>query len=476
MQTIKQIMALSDPQEIYTKLTARKKPFAESLENTEKQWDPYKHNVMDETIRKKKKIKVPTDKTDPATGKKVYKTKYVDRVRIALPIQKTIVERSVGFLFSNPVEYKMQGKIQEAQQKVYDAVMNVFHDNKMRYFDKKMARTLYRCCECAELWYFVLDENGKPTDEMRVMLLAPIFGDKLYPHWDNYGRMDGFSRKYLVYDEEGKSEVHFDVYTEQFVYKYIETGKSLVLQETPKQHGFGKIPVIYYRQDETEWHNVQPAIDRVEELISNWGDTNDYFGTPTYFFKGKLEGFADKGETGKIYQGQSESDMRVLSWDNSPESVKGEMANLFNFIFSYTQTPDISFESMKTLGNNTSGVSIRLMFTDPHMKANMKIEQFGEMMTRRYNLVQSGYVTTVATVAQSVVDSIEVEPVFSPFLPKNEVEELNMITTATGGKATLSVEEGVKLNPLVNNPEQVLEQIQKETQAAAVMDAFGQAE
>ena len=37
---------------------------------------------------------------------------------------------------------------------------------------------------------------------------------------------------------------------------------------------------------------------------------------------------------------------------------------------------------MKTLGNNTSGAANRLMFTDPHLKAEKKEELFGEMFTR----------------------------------------------------------------------------------------------
>ena len=71
-----------------------------------------------------------------------------------------------------------------------------------------------------------------------------------------------------------------------------------------------------------------------------------------------MKGFADKGEVGRVYQGDNETDMKVVSWDSAPESRRMEIANLTNIIFSYTQTPDISFENMKTLGNNTSGAAI----------------------------------------------------------------------------------------------------------------------
>ena len=54
------------------------------------------------------------------------------------------------------------------------------------------------------------------------------------------------------------------------------------------------------------------TIERLENSISDWGDTNDYFGSPTYFFKGRMKGFADKGEVGRVYQGDNETDMKVV--------------------------------------------------------------------------------------------------------------------------------------------------------------------
>lgn len=474
MKTIQEIMKTNDVTKIYAWLTSRKKGFKKSFEEVESEYDPYKHKVMNPLYRKKKIVKVKTDKVDMLTGKPIYKEKKVDRVRVCVPVQRVLVERSVGFLFGTPVEYKINSTNEE-DKKVFEAMKAIFHGNKLKYFDKKLGRTLFRERECAELWYFLLDDNGKPK-EMRVKLLSPTRGDKLYPHFDDYDRMDGFARQYTVYDEDNKAEVHFDVYTDKYVYRYINADGGMKLVETPKQHGFAKIPVIYYRQEEAEWEAVQPAIDRVEELLSNWGDTNDYFGSPSYFFKGNLKGFAEKGEQGKVYQGEGDADMKVLSWDSSPSSMTGELANLFNVIFSYSQTPDISFENMKTLGGNTSGVAIKLMFTDPHMKADVKIELFGEMFTRRCNLVLNGYATSLGKVPDRVLNEIEVEPIFKPYMPKNEYEEIQIINASTGGKATMSQEEGVKQNPRVSNPEEVIKQLQQEEQAAMMADAFGLAQ
>lgn len=475
MKTIQEIMSLEDTARIYTLLTSRKPPFKIPLEITEKEYDPYKHKVMNPYIRKKKTIQVKTDKVDHITGKPIYKEKKVERCRVAVPMQRVIVERSVGFLFSIPVEYKQTEDSEEKVSTTIDEVKKILKGNKIQYFDKKLARTLFRAKECAELWYFVLDEKGKPK-EMRVKLLSPINGDMLYPHFDAYDRMDGFARKYTTCDEDNRTLTHFDVYTDKYVYYYENDGSGMKLTGSPKLHGFTKIPIIYYRQEESEWTPVQPAIERVEDLLSNWGDTNDYFGSPSYFYKGKMEGFAEKGEQGRVYQGTGDADMKVLSWDSSPTSITGELANLINIIFSYTQTPDISFENMKTLGSNTSGTAIKLMFTDPHMKANVKIELFGEMFTRRFNLVTNGYSTSLATIPESVLNAISIEPVFKPYMPKNELEEVQIISTSTNGRATMSQEEGVRQNPRVSNPDAVLKQLKNEKAEELVESAFGESE
>lgn len=462
-------MALQQGERICDSLKLCKRPFVKSFAETEAEYDVYKHAVFDRLKRKRKQVKVKTDKFD-ADGNPVYKIKYVEVCRVAVPIQKLLVERTAGFLLGKPVEYHLEGEVAQAQQNLYDSVQKVFKQNKMRYFDKKLARAVFREREAAELWYFVPDEDGKPTSgEMRVQLLSPSRGDMLLPHFDDYGRMDGFGRCYRTRDLLGQYIQHFDVYTRLFVYRF-ETqpdGVQMFAKDmAPVPHGFDRMPIVYYRQEKTEWDEVQPACDRVDTLLSNWGDTNDYFGSPSYFFKGKLKGFAEKGEQGKVYQGEGDhTDMKVLSWDSSPESIKGELAELFNIIFSYTQTPDISFDTMKEISNNTSGVAIKLMFTDPFMKADDKQELFGECFERRFNIVKGGCAQRDG-VGESIVESTLIEPKFTPYLPKNEREEIEIINLSTNGKPTMSQEEAVRKNPKVDNPEETLQQLKKEEREA----------
>lgn len=468
MSTIKEILQLGTADRIRDAIAIFKPPFKKPLTETEAEYDVYRHAVFDKYKRKRKHIKVKTNKVNPEDGKPIYKDKYVEVCRIGVPLQQLLVERSAGFLLGKPVEYELDSEksTDKGVMELFDSVKKVFKQNKLRYLDKKLVRLIFRGCEAAELWYFVPDENSKPTGEIRIKLLSPLLGDRLLPHFDDYGRMDGFCRCYKTLNLHGEYIEHIDIYTQTLVYKYdSEADGTIYTLSSALPHGFKRLPVVYYRQEKTEWHDVQSEIERVETLLSNWGDTNDYFGSPSYFFKGTLKGFAEKGEQGKVYQGEGDTDMRVLSWDSSPQSVSSELANLINIIFSYTQTADVSFTSMKQLGSNTSGVAMKLMFTDPFMKADDKQELIGDGFERRFNIVKDG-ISQRDGISEDVTENTFCTPVFNPYLPKNEQEEIQMINLSTNGKATMSQKSAVKRNPIVTNPEEEIKNLEEEEQVA----------
>jgi hypothetical protein len=133
MQPIQTILQLQEPSDIYRLLTATKPAFPETLKEIQQQWDVYSHDVMNSNKRKKKRVKESTGKRDSKTGEIIYREKFVDRCRIAVPIQQVLTNRGVGFLFSNPVRYAMSEGSSEAATSVYRAAMSAFTANKIKY-------------------------------------------------------------------------------------------------------------------------------------------------------------------------------------------------------------------------------------------------------------------------------------------------------------------------------------------------------
>ena len=148
----------------------------------------------------------------------------------------------------------------------------------------------------------------------------------------------------------------------------------------------GKIPVIYTTQGQSEWHDVQGLIERLETLLSNFADTDDYHASPKIFVTGTVRGFAKKGEAGAIIEADQGATAQYLSWAQAPESVRLEIDTILSFIYTLTQTPNISFDNVKGLGA-VSGVALEFLFTDAHLKVQDKMEYLDDYLTLRNNII-----------------------------------------------------------------------------------------
>jgi hypothetical protein len=144
---------------------------------------------------------------------------------------------------------------------------------------------------------------------------------------------------------------------------------------------------------------------------------------------GEMLGFAQKGEQGKIITLSNEAKANYLALESPPESIKMEIDNLDKFIFSFSQTPNISFAELKSLGD-LSGVALKLLFMDAHMAALNKVETYGIGIQRRINLLKAAIGNVLSVGLKSACDLLQIEPEFIPYLPINIKEEVETIGTA----------------------------------------------
>lgn len=443
-----------------------------SLDEIQAQLDPNEHIIFDKTKRPDKLVK--REKGKALDGKPIIEETTESVNRIAISYQQLIVNRTVGFVLGNPVT--LQTDAEEGQEtELFDMVQKVWDDNKLAYKDRKIARTLFSETEVAELWYFADDPEYWMSDGLalrpKITILTPSDGNKLIPKFDKYGDLTMFVREYTRADFVEGEEVEIEVVEVWTKEKYLRLERLDEIEVVEnKPNPIGKIPVIYYSQSIPEWYLVQKMIERLETLISNFGDTNDYFGSPMVFVEGNITGFASKGEQGKVLQGEKGSKAEYLSWDSAPEAIKLEIETLIELIHTCTQTPNISFSQMKGLGN-LSGVALKLLFMDAHMKVENKIEELGEMFQRRINLLKS--MCAIADVSlEDAKRNLSIEPVFRPYMPRNEKEEMETLTIGTGGKAVMSQKTAMENNPYVADVERELALLEEEGKAAAAQQNF----
>lgn len=428
------------------------------------EYDPEGHAVMDLTKRPNKKV-----------ASKPGQTKEVPVARLPLSFQKIIVNRAQAFLFTNPVAVKLETEDLTNKDAVtlLEMVKYILKKNKANSLNSEIARTLFSQTAVAEYWYPVEDETfwkkflkRTKTDvqagskfRLRCMLFSPFAGDTLYPVFDQYNDMIAFGRGYTIAQDGVKTE-YLDLFTPERIRRFKNDKEKGWIVESDQPNILKKIPVVYYSQDETEWSDVQHLIERLETLLSNFSDTNDYFAAPMVKVKGKVTGFAEKNDTGKVITISDGGDASYLTWEQAPDAIKLEIDTLQNFIFSLTQTPDISFKTVQGI-SNISGIALKLLFLDAYLKAVNKLEVFDEAMARRLSILK-GYCTLFNKAIEKGVSDVDLEAEITPYIPESLKEVVDMLSSATGGRQIISQATAVGMTGLVENVDAELDKIKQE--------------
>ena len=285
---------------------------APDVEAARKAIDPEKHDVNDRTKRPDKRVAVSDSEessglqvTSDVPGGSKGTTRPEPVARISLAIQQLIIKRAVSFLFGNDPAYNTDTE-SEQQQAVMRAFGRILRDVKCNSINRRVGR-LRTPAKFA--WYLCVgaasaeaesNRYGFPSRfKLRCAVFSPATGDTLYPYFDETGDMMAFSRSFARKDDAGNTVDFFETYTADAHYMWQSGDNGWTPSEGyPRAVAIGKIPVVYARQDETETAAVNSLIARLETLLSNFADTNDYHASPKLFITGHIQGFSKKGEAG----------------------------------------------------------------------------------------------------------------------------------------------------------------------------------
>lgn len=432
------------------------------IEQIQKQWKPlfetkaYKqfdvdfHDVVTDKVHRKDKIVFQPTGTVLADGSTQLDSVTVKVSRLPVPFQQIIVGRATQFLTGGKTKLNCE-PTNDAETAMFTAVKKTWQDNKLQYKNGTIAKTMMSQLEVCELWYSDEDDDGVVSLCMNV--LEPKNGFTFTPVFDALNDLLAFGIGWTGAD---KIE-HFDLYTDTEKRSHVKAKNGNWALDANMgdgtgiiEHGYGKIPVIYYTQLKPEWHPVQRLIERYEILISNFSDINDYNGSPILFLKGEGTSLPAKGQAGKVIQNaDGNGDAKYITWDQAPEAIKLEITNLESLIYSMTQTAPIDFENMKGLGQ-LSGVAFDRILIDSHLKAReQQGGPYGEGIQRRINFL----ITALASINPELktADELFIEPDFDIFRIDDEADNLALIVQANGGKPVISQQTSVKLSGLVND-------------------------
>lgn len=439
-----------------------------------KQYDPYLHDVNDPEIREKRRLELEgSEYEDHKTGEIKRSVEYeeVEVNRTQLSRQYQIVQSAVFFECGSDITLEFTGA-NEKENQFFSFIKKVWDDNKLSFKTEEIVERRMVETHCAELWYDYTSEGywdgtllAGSTRKPGMQLLCKENGDDIYPVWNEHKELIGFGRKYTSTDPvTNEKTLHFDFLTKDKI--ILGTQDSKGEWTKVERDGYGVLPIIYHEQKRPEYANVQPLSNREETIISNMGDTNDYFGDPAMIVEGDAESLPSKGEVAKVIQvtgtdGQRGS-VSFAQPDAMVESKKMELEILKQEQFDSTYTPDISFNTMSRLmSNGTSGIALRLLFMGPQLKGNKSQKRLHEMLTRRINVIKK-MLLNFSPVELAGITNINPSIIFKDALPVNKQELITNVTAQVNAKI-MSRKTAMTILGEVSDVEAELNQILEET-------------
>lgn len=389
--------------------------------------------------------------------------------KIPVPFQRKVVQTASSFLFGAPVSLSLDLKSTASDQ------FNILRDH---WKDLRLDMHLLQACEKAKsetvsaiLLRVIKDGKQGEEEAQDLKLKASMLSSKngtLYPGFNEYNDLVVFGYEFTGTDEEGNDVTYLDMYFDENVVRVFIDGTDYK-EVSNLPHFFKRIPVVVFQQDEPEWEWVKALIDRYEMNLNKFADTNDYFASPFFKAKGDVNFELERDNTGQIFKlnvfetdhgNIISSDLDVVSWDSAPEAVKAELEIIKGLIYDMTDTPDLSFDNVKGLGN-ISGVALELMFLAPMIKAKFTEGIYRTGVSRLINILRAGMVHAMSEAQESFfLERIDVA--FNSILPKNIVEIVSMLSEGTMSKPIMSQETALKRNPLVDNVAEEIVRLRKE--------------
>jgi len=418
------------------------------------------HDIMSPTLRPDKKIYAARKKPKgipyqgnigPADEVQEPELLRVEPVnRIALSYQELICNKRVSFCLANPAirTYKgLNDKNKEALKSdlaaFQFALERILFDNKIATHDREFARNIFTYCEAAEYWY--LEDTPKATERygfsanerLKVALFSRENGEKFYPLKNELGDFICFSREFSV-QEGSKKVVYFQVFTDEqiYLYKQITAAKYELVKND--DHDLGKMPIVFGWQRWPEYRVASRAIKRLEVLLSNHAEVNDYHSAPKILLTHaeNITGFGEKGSSSMLIQAKGQADAKYLTWDHATASVKLEIDTLLNTIYSLTQTPNINFDNLKGFGA-VSGVAIKLLFMDTHLAVKDKESILLDVFQRRTS-IQQAFLAKINKKLETIIDVAEVNHALDPFMISDDKEKADILMQLNGGQIVKS--------------------------------------
>lgn len=142
---------------------------------------------------------------------------------------------------------------------------------------------------------------------------------------------------------------------------------------------------------------------------------------------GDVSNFTGKKRNRIIQLTGEKANAQYLTWNQVPDTVKLELEGLTNKAYDLTNTPRISPQELKGLGNAISGRAFRYIFMGAHMAVSNHAEVIGEFFQRRINFLVSALADVNPSEFNKASQTIDIDVDLVPYMI-DDIDE--RVTTA----------------------------------------------
>ena len=420
------------------------------------QYDPTKHPVMN-------KAKYPdivnADGFQPVT-------------RVTCDLQRLAVKRMTELVTGIPVKRVYQPE-NERQREVAAYLEKIMTKNRIDSVNIERFNMLFAGCEVMTLWYAVEQQHtayGFKSDlKLRCRNFSPMFGDELYPLFDEYGDMIAMSVAYTR--RNARNIVHyFDCYTATRHIKWsTQNGDWETVEDEPIT--LQKIPCIYMYRPTPIWEDTSRIVYEIEWALSRNGNYLRENSKPLFVvFADEEVGYGKEKSPNKefkaVAQYPANGKAEYVTWQQAVENLKFYVSELRNLFFTQLQLPDWSYEKMSQQA--LSGESRKQLFIDAQMKVKDESGRLIEFLDREVNVVKQFLKVMLGESYTADIDALNVEVQITPFTITDEKDTINNLMTANGGKAILSQRESIELFGHSDDVDRTLREIAEEDRIDAL--------
>ena len=456
--TIQEILQLVTPQQMVAALKEKSivVPAWGGRNGLREAYDPTKHPVMS----KSKYPDIPND-----DGSVTYVT------RITYDLQRLAVKRMTELVIGIPVKrvYKPEN---DRQQEVARVMEKIYERNRIDSVNIERCNMLFAGCEVMTLWYAVAERNNlygiSSPIKLRCRNFSPMFGDELYPLFDEYGDLIalsvGYSRKV-----GGKTVSYFDTYTADRHIKFSSDGGWQIIEDEPIT--LGKIPGIYGFRPTPIWEDTSKIVYEMEWAMSRNGNYLRENSKPLFVvFADEAISYGDeeiddpqnvKGKA--VMQYPKGSNAAYITWQQAVDNLKFFISELRQSFFTQLQLPDWSYESMKA--TPMSGESRKQLFIDCQLKVKDESGRLIEYFDRETNVLRAYAKVIMGDDYASDIDALPVENEITPFSINDDKDTIQNLALANGNKPMISQRESVEMLGWSTDVDKTMEEITNESKA-----------